>query len=210
MFALYHNACCASMIGFITNNFGGVSNTYRIEEHRIGEQTVVSNEIPAYYLSTNVISLKGKGRAVVAKKVNSPYIWIYYYPEISTFTLNVPVGLDNWMSQDLLYLIRKYDDATTPYKIYSLANYASPQEFTNGFPQEITLSSVTDFEFVNNILLIFSDTGVQAITLKDVNAIVENLPTKNQVYNVDYSKIILIGSSPEEGVNGSLSLEITP
>ena len=210
MFALYHNAYCASMIGFITNNFGGVSDTYRIEEYRIGEQVVISNEIPAYYLANNTISVKGKSRAVVANKVNSPYIWIYYYPEVSKFTLNVTAGLDNWISQDILYLIRKYDDQTTPYKIYSLANYDTPQEFTNGFPTEVNLANVTDFEFVDNILLIFSDNSVQAITLKDVHSVVENLPQKSQTYNISYDKVILIGSNVEEGVNGTLSLEITP
>lgn len=210
MFALYRNSYCDSRIAFITNNYGGQSDAYRIEEHAIGEQTVVSNEIPAYYLSgTGATSVKGYGRYVVATLSTSPYSIIYYYPEIKQYSLSIE-GIKNWFSHDLLHVVQKYNDVTTPYKIYSMANYSTLTEFTGGFPSGVNLSTLTDFEFVGNILLMFSDSGVQALTLKDVNTVIDNLPVKNASYTIAYTKVVPIGTSTEDGVNALLSIEVTP
>ncbi|MBQ8468684.1 MAG: hypothetical protein IJ542_02890 [Clostridia bacterium] len=209
MFSLYKSSFCDSMIGFITNNYNGTADNYRIEQHYPDRTHTVANEVVAYYLINGTTELEGKSRAVIAKKTTSPYIWLYYYPRVFRYSISLSNGVQNWISTNLLYLVQKYDDSSAPYKIYSLSDYNNPREFENGFPSDLDLTNITDFEFVGDTLLVFMTNGVRALNLKQTHTLLENLPEANQTYNVSYTKYELIGSSSDEGVNGQLSLELS-
>ena len=206
-FALYKNSFCDSMIGFVTNNYNSTSENYRIEQRYIDGSYEVTNEIPAYYLCNQTISLEGKSRAVIAKTTMAPYIWIYYYPQVYRYSISLTDGVQNWISTNLMYIIQKYNDTQTPYKIYSLNDYNNPEEFVNGFPAEIDASTITDFEFVGDTLIIFTTQKTYAINLKETHMVVENLPQANANYTVEYQTERLIGSLNTEGIMGSFSVE---
>lgn len=207
MFALYHNNFCDSMIGFITNNYNLTADNYRIEQRYVDGTYEVTNELPAYYLTNGTVSLEGKSRAVIAKKTEAPYIWLFYYPQVYRYSISLTEGVENWISTNLMYLIQKYGGATPTYKIYSLNDYDNPQEFINGLPSSIDQSTIEDFEFLDDILIIFTTQGTYAINLKLSYTVVENLPAANTTYYVQFGKSEPIGTQETEGVIGSFKVE---
>ncbi len=204
-FALYKNNFCNSLIGFITNNYKGIDENYRIEEISADYSSVVTNQIPAYNLSS-AIAVEGKSRAVVAKMAEKPYIWLYYYPQAYRYSISLTEGVKNWISTDLMYLIQKYDDSQTPYKIYSLNDYNNPQEFIEGFPSQIDMSTVVDFEFLKDTLIVFLKDKTYAINLKINRTVLENLPQTGTQYNANVVKEKLAGADSTEGVMGWFDL----
>ena len=112
-----------------------------------------------------------------------------------------------YIFQSLMYLIQKYDGATPTYKIYSLNDYDNPQEFINGLPSSIDQSTIEDFEFLDDILIIFTTQGTYAINLKLSYTVVENLPAANTTYYVQFGKSEPIGTQETEGVIGSFKVE---
>lgn len=205
-FSLYKNNFCNSMIGFVTNNYNNTAENYRIEQWYDDGTYLITNEIPAYYLCNETVSVEGKSRAVIAKKTTEPYIWLYYYPQVFRYSISLTQGVENWISTNLMYIIQKYNNAEEPYKIYSLNNYNNPQEFINGFPKQIDLSTVTDFEFLADTLLIFTTGQTYALNLKINNTVLENMPQANAQYNVQAVHEKLIGTDKTEGVMGSFKL----
>lgn len=204
-FALYKNNFCNCMIGFITNNYQGEEENYRIEQIFADYSSKVTNEIPAYNLS-NAVTLEGKSRAVVAKMSQKPYIWLYYYPQAYRYSISLTEGVKNWISTDLMYIIQKYDDAQTPYKIYSLNDYNNPQEFINGFPSSLDMSTVVDFEFLADTLIIFTSKKTYAINLQINQMVLENMPETGKQYSANITKEKLLGTDSTEGVMGWFDL----
>lgn len=201
-FSLYKNNFCQSMIGFVTNNYNNTAENYRIEQWYPDYTYQITNEIPAYYLCNDTVVLEGKSRAVIAKKTQAPYIWLYYYPQVYRYNISLTSGVENWISTNLMYIIQKYDNADSPYKIYSLNNYDNPQEFVNGFPSQIDLSTIVDFEFLNDTLLIFTTTTTYALNLKINQTVLENMPQAGANYNVSAIHEKLIGTDNSEGIMG--------
>lgn len=204
-FSLYKNNFCDSLICFVTNNYKEIEENYRIEQISPDYTSKITNEIPAYYLST-AVSVEGKSRAVVAKMAEKPFIWLYYYPQAYRYSISLTEGVQNWISTNLMYIIQKYDDSQTPYKIYSLNDYNNPQEFAKGFPEQLDLSTVVDFEFLDDTLIIFTTTKTYALNLKINQTILENMPATESSYNVNIIKEQLAGTNPTEGVMGWFDL----
>ena len=150
-----------------------------------------------------------KNRAVIIEKTTSPRIWLYYYPQIYRYTLSLFGDEENdFISSNLLYLIQKI--SSTDYKIYNLVGYDSPTEFEGGFPTEIDLSKVQDFEFLDNILLIFMNSKTQPIiaySLFENSVLIENVSSKTDSYLVSYKKYDLIGKN-NEGVIVNFTIKI--
>lgn len=209
IFAIYRSSFCDSLLGFITNNYEGEANNCRIEEHYLDGTTSVSNQITAYYMCNGAVSVKGKSRALVATRSSSPYIWLFYYPQKYRYSISLTDGVENYISTNLKYLIQHYSSGDVPYKIYSLDNYNNPVEFENGFPSEIDLSTVTDFEFLNDSLIVFTTTNTYVINLKETKTLIENLPASEQTYTITYTKYHLMGESEDEGVTGTLTLGVS-
>ena len=208
-FSLYKNSFCDSMIGFVTNNYNSTAENYRIEQWYSDYTCTITNEIPAYYLCNGTVSLEGKSRAAIAKMNEAPYIWLYYYPQVYRYSISLTQGVQNWISTNLMYIIQKYNNADTPYKIYSLNDYDNPQEFINGFPSQIDLSTVTDFEFLADTLLIFTTSQTYALNLKQNQTVLENMPEANANYNITGTQVKLLGTEKTEGVMGSFTVVFT-
>lgn len=204
-FSLYKNNFCDSMIGFITDQYKGTAENYRIEHISADGQSYVTDEMQAYYLCTNAVSVEGKSRALIGKMTQSPYIWLYYYPQAYRYSISLTSGVKNWLSTDLMYLIQKYDDGQ--YKIYSLNDYNNPQEFVDGLPAEIDQSTIVDFEFLHDTLIVFTTEKTYVLNLKINQTVLENMPEANANYNVSLTKELLIGSNQNEGIKGSFKLE---
>lgn len=209
MFSLYKNPYCSSMIGFVTNNFNSITGQHRIEQCWADGTTELTNEIYAYAMLNNTASLEGKNRAVIAKKTSKPYIWLFYYPNLFRYSISLTEGVQNWISTSLMYLIQKYEGESATYKIYSLTNYNNPEEFIDGIPSEIDQSTITDFEFLADTLLIFTTSGVKAINLKQVYTVAENLPQANTDYTVTTITEDVYGSTESEGVLGKFTVEFS-
>ena len=207
MFSLYKNSFCDSRLCFITNNYNGEAESYRIEYRYIDGTYQITDEMVAYYLSNNTVSLEGKSRAAVAKKSVAPYIWLYYYPQVYRYSITLTQGIQNWISTNLMYLIQKYDNTETPYKIYSLTDYNNPQEFTSGLPAQIDQTSITDFEFVGDTLLIFTSSTTYALNLKETYSMLENLPEANATYTISAKQEPLFASKDTEGLLGNFTIE---
>lgn len=208
-FSLYKNSFCNSMIGFITNNYNGNAEHYRIEQWYPDKTSEITNEVAGYYLCQGTVKLEGKSRAVIAKRTTSPYIWLYYFPQVYRYSISLTAGVENWISTNLLYIIQKYNNAEQPYKIYSLSEYNNPIEFTNGFPENIDQSTITDFEFVGDTLIIFTTSGTYALNLKETCKVLENMPEAEATYTISGSKETLMGTAKSEGIVATFSLEFT-
>jgi len=109
----------------------------------------------------------------------------------------------------LLYIVQKYDNTAAPYKIYSLSEYNKPIEFLNGFPDFIDKSTITDFEFVGDTLIIFTTTQTYALNLKETYKVLENMPEADASYTITGNKETPIGTDKSEGIIGTFSLEFT-
>ena len=205
-FALYKNNFCDSMIGFVTNNYNNTVENYRIEQWNADYTCEVTNEIPAYYLCNGTVSIEGKSRAVIAKMTQSPYVWIYYYPQVYRYNISLADGVKNWISTNLMYIIQKYENSDVPYKIYSLNDYDNPQEFLNGFPSFIDSSTITDFEFLNDTLIIFTTSQTYALNLKVNQTVLENMPEAGANYTVKGRKVELLGTDKKQGIMGSFTI----
>ena len=164
----------------------------------------------ANHYTENAREIYTKNRAVIIEKTTTPRIWIYYYPQIYRYTLSLFGDEENdYISSNLLYLIQKM--SSTNYKIYNLVGYDSPTEFEGGFPSEIELSKVQDFEFLDNILLIFMDSKTEPIVaygLFENSMLIENVSSKTDSYQVSYKKYDLIGKN-NEGVIVDFTIKIT-
>ncbi len=208
MYDIYKNSFCDSIIVFITDNYASSTSTYRLVSYYADGTTDVGYSLVANYLLTDTVSLESKSRAVIAKKSVSPYIWLFYYPTVYRYSISLTEGVKNWISTDLMYLIQYYENEDeAPYKIYSLTNYNNPQEFTNGFPSDLDISTIVDFEFLKDTLLIFTNSGVKALNLKLTNALIENVALADTDYTVTTKKYNLLGTNYTEGVSGKLTVE---
>ena len=209
MYDIYKSNFCGSAIAFVTENYLNQAENYRIENFYDDGTTNVGDSTFAYYMCNGTVSLEGKSRAAVAKRTQSPYIWLFYYPVMFRYSISLTEGVENWISGDLMYIIQGYPEGEERYKIYTLTNYNNPQEFVAGFPSQINLSSVVDFEFLKDTLLIFTATQVYALNLKLTSMVVENLADKDPSYSVVYNKYQLSGQDESEGVAGKFTMEFT-
>lgn len=150
-----------------------------------------------------------KNRAVIVEKTTSPHLWVYFYPQIYRYTLSLfGDELDDYISTDLHYLIQKTQDYD--FKIYNLVGYDSPTEFLVGFPEDIEKFRILGFEFVGDILLIFSDDSsnpISAYSLFENSMLIENVSTNSDNYEIEYEKYNLIGQN-NEGVIVKFTIDI--
>ncbi len=148
--------------------------------------------ILAYYYTYETKEVYAKNRAVVVEKTTRPYVWLYYYPQMYRYSLPLLEDqneLDNYISTNLLYLIQKLSNSN--YKIYNLVGYNDPTEFEGGFPEYLNQETFLDFEFLDDILLIFtsdSNNPIIACTLFNNNTLIENVSSNEDSYLISYNK----------------------
>lgn len=191
-----NNFCDGRMIYLKSDE---VAQLCRIVTHSAEQtETDVYNSL-AYALSNNSTKVYSKGRAVISEKKSSPYLVIYYYPQIYEYNLPLLTNeLKNYLSNDLYYLIQK--DETGTYKIYNLVGYDNPEEFIDGFDGLVEQLTILDFEFMKDTLLIFtSNTSepIVAFNLKLNKTQIENVSSKNDSYLVDALVYNKLGTNDE-------------
>lgn len=165
--------------------------------------------ILCYYYTKDTKEISTKGRAVVVEKTTNPHLWIYFYPQMYRYNLEL-LGeeLDDFLSTNMLYLIQK--KSSNQYEIYNLVGYNTPNKFSDGFPKEIDQGKIESFEFLNDTLLIFlndKENKICAYSLKEDGMLVENISDNTADYDVTYKKLNLIGSN-NEGVSVTLTVNI--
>lgn len=164
----------------------------------------------AVQFTENAKEIYTKSRAVIIEKTTSPHIWVYFYPQKFKYTLSLfGEELNDYISTDLHYLIQKLN--TNSYKIYNLVGYNTPTEFLDGFPSELDLNSVLDFEFVGDCLLVFTNNKsekVVAYSLFENSILIENVSTNSDTYEINYNSYNLIGKN-NEGVIVKFTIDIS-
>ncbi len=148
-------------------------------------------------------------RGVVIERTIAPKLRLFYFPQEFEYSIPLISNEDeNYISTDLLYLIQKHGDS---YKIYSLVGYNEPKEFKNGFPTFIDQTKILDFEFLDDILLIFMNdetTPVVALSLFKTAGLIENVSKLNTFYRAILYRYQIPGEY-NEGVIANFEAIIT-
>jgi len=205
MLAMYKNNFSDAVIIFLKEH--QYSLYCRIINHFPDKSKTETQSVVAYYYTHDTKNIYTKNRAVIVEKNTTPYTWIYYYPQLYRYTLDLfETEHKINISTNLLYLIQQQDDKS--YKIYNLVGYNIPTEFTDGFPEEIDQSKIIDFEFLTDTLLIFTnDTkeNILAYNLNNLCTAIENVSSNNDTYSVNMDTYDIIGKN-NEGVIASLTI----
>lgn len=195
--AMYKNNFTDSFIMYLEE--GDTSYNCRLVTHYPDKESEDVYTSLAYYYTKDTKKIHIKGRAVIVEKNTSPTFWIYFYPQMTRYMLPL---LSNekadYISTNLLYLIQKLEGNI--YKIYNLVGYDTPVEFATGFPAHVDLSKVEDFEFLNDILLIFTNNPNEPVigfNLNDSGTIIENISSTESTYNVSGKKYNIVGKNNE-------------
>lgn len=208
------------MLPFHKNNFsdaqiiylqaGQTSSKCRRAVHGIDKSSSDGYNVTAYYYTYSTINLCVKTRAVVVEKSITPNLWLYYYPQVYRFNLaQLGDAEKNYISTNLLYLMQKMPDGS--YKAYSLVGYDNPEIFSKGIPSEIDQSKIIYIEFlIDTVLFFMNDPNepIVAYNLDIVGTCLENVTTKNQTYNVTYTKQTPLGGA-SKGVSAKFSADIS-
>lgn len=161
----------------------------------------------SYYFTKDTRKIEVKNRAVIVEKTTEPKLWIYFYPQLYRYELSLIGEEDtNYISTNLMYLIQKFGDE---YKIYNLVGYDNPKEFDGGFPEEIDKTKIESFEFLNDLIFIFTkdkNEPIIAYQLKTDGVVLENVSTNDSIYTIHGTKYNLIGKN--EGVSATFSAEL--
>lgn len=208
------------MLGFHKNNFSDAqfyylqAGKYSYECARIihsADKSVSDNyNVLAYYFTNDTRSICVKSRAVLIEKNSSPTFWVYYFPQIYRFSLSsFGDAVKNYMSEDLLYLIQKFEDGS--FRAFNLVGYDNPEEFINGIPSEIDQNKLLSIEFLGDVVLFFMDDDnepIVAYSLNNSNMCIENVSSNTDSYAVTLTRYKLIGSN-NEGVIAKLTINTT-
>jgi len=170
-------------------------------------ETKFINSDISYAILFDSINITVSGRTVVSEKTNSPYLRVVYFPNLETAETTFSSGIKHWCSKDGNYIIAKYEDNS--YKIFNFHEINNLIEFKNNFPSFIDTSTITDFEFVGDYLLIFTtltNESLYAIPIKNNLTRIDNLSDQTLSYQIDYTKHNLLGSRNLEGVKVNFSM----
>ena len=165
----------------------------------------------SWYLTHDTKELYVKGRAIVVEQLSTPKIWFYLFPQISRYTLDISGSeLNDYVSTNLKYLIQK--NSSSSYSFYNLIGYDTVTEFTSGLPTQIDLNKILDFEFLDNVLLIFlndENEKIIALSLLENFTCLENVSSNDSDYSITLSMFNSLGSETESvQTNFKIKVEI--
>ena len=209
IYSVYKNNYCEPRIGFISDTYNG-GTYYFIEEFLESASQFAASSDTAFGLLNKTTGIKVSGRAVVSEKTNSPYLNVYYYPNFDGIDTSFTSGIKHYFSQDGNYIIAKLSDET--YKIYNFHEINKLIEFKNGFPSFVDFSTISDFEFVGDYLLVFTTNlsePLYFIPIKKTETRIDNLTDNTSSYKINYTKYNLLGSKTLEGVKVNLNIKFT-
>lgn len=208
LLAMYKNNFSDARVMFIKGS--EYSFECRVVTHYADKTTNDVATVWAYDLTYNTKQIYAKNRAIIVEKTTDPKVYIYYFPSGERYNLPlINSEVNDYFSEDLLYLIQKYSDES--YKIYNIIGYDNPCEFDRGLSAFVDEKKIKDFEFFNGTLMIFVDdetTPIIAYCLKQDKTIIENLKQVNTSYQVESTKYNKIGVN-NEGVKAIIKLAVS-
>lgn len=154
--------------------------------------------IVAYYFTKDTKQIQVKGRAVVVEKTTSPHIFVYYYPQVYRFSLELfEDELDDFFSVNMLYMAQKLPDGS--FTFYNLISYDQAMPFENSLKDFVEQDKIDSIEFLDNCLLVFlkNGQGVVGISLKNDGVVIENVSSNSDKYSITYKKASLLGANNE-------------
>ena len=206
LISLYKNNFCDGLAVFVKG--GEYSYDCRMVTHYADKSIRDVATVLAYDLTKDTKKIYSKDRAVIVEKTTNPKLSIYLYPEVIKYDLPLNnIESNYYFSNDLCYLIQKNADESI--KTYYLCD-GELKEFDGLISGLFDQSKVVDFEFMNDLVLIFSadeQIGIEGICLKKDCGLIENIKTANDQYRVSFKKYNKIGSN-NEGVKACLRLTI--
>jgi len=209
VYAVYKNNFTEPRVSFLTDTYSG-GTYYLLEEYFESSSQFSANSDIAYNILNNSQEIIVSGRTILSQKNKSPYLTVYYYPDFIGNVTNFSEGIKHYASKDGNYIIAKYSDNS--FKIFNLHNLNSLTEFESDLSNLITFSEVLDFEFVGDLLLVFSSNTKEqlfAYALKNNYLRIENLSSDSNDYLINYNKYNLLGSKPLEGVKVNFNINFS-
>lgn len=206
VFSVYKNNYIEPKICFITDTYAG-GTYYLTEEIYENSKNFALNTDISYKTLYNSKNIYVAGRTLISEKDVSPYIKVFYYPNLIEANSEIPFGTKHFYSKDGNYLISKYSDNT--YKIFNFHKLNSLLEFPLQFPDSVSLDNIEDFEFVGDYLLVFTSNEMEPLyflSLKNNNTRIENLTNNSLNHTINYIKYNLLGSKTLEGVEVNFTL----
>lgn len=204
--AMYKNNFSDALIIFLKH--GELSFKCKIVNNYPDKTYTDVYSVLAYYYACNTKNVEAKNRAIIVQKSEPPFFWIYFYPQIYRYELKlISDELDDYISTNLSYLIQKYKN--NEYKIYSLAEFNNPEEFSVGIPDTIDKNKIVDFEFLNDVLIVFTSEEKNktiGLSLKNTRTRIDNVSDSEASYEISTKNYNLLGT--EEGVILNFKLEV--
>ena len=195
VFAMQNNHFCDAKMFYLKE--GETSLDCRLVIHFPDKSETDVYTSLAYNLVHDAKNIYCKSRAIIAEKDSSPYIVIFYYPQVYQYELSlIDEELHDYVSGDLNYLIQK--NSNNSYQIYNLVGYTTPENFINNFPDSIDQSKILDFEFLKDTLIIFQDDTIKPIIALNLNlghTQIENVSSKTDNYSVTFKKFNKVGAN---------------
>lgn len=191
------NSYCDSQVIFVQG--GNYSYECRVVTH-FANMTIedVASRI-GFEFTNNVKQIKVCGRTVVIEKIDSPKLHLFYLPLEYYYDLSEEFfEVDDYVSNDLCYLIQKYSDGS--YKFFNLYDCNKLMESASKLSDYVDENKIVDFEFMSNCLLVFLNDEkcpLIAINFYKNKTILENLKEKSSEYEIEYSVYDKIGINEE-------------
>lgn len=206
VYAIHKNPYYKPLVAFLTDKDKGVMG-YFLEEFYENSSGYGYSSASAYGLLANSLELRTSGRAVASQKAAHPFLYVYYYPDFKFGGYDLSSGVKHYFSQDGNYVIVKNEDGS--YKVKNFHRVGEFVDFQNDLPTYVNQEEVKDFEFINDILLVFTSSEIYGIALKQNLTRLDNVSDENGEYSVKLKKYNLLGSNAFEGVSVSLALNFT-
>ena len=200
---IYGSSYCENMLLFFTITYQG-EDLYGIEKvDQSGHALVSSSEQAFAILDENVKEFSG-GRIIVSNKGSAKAIKVLYLGDYEIGQDNLLYADNIWLSKNGNYLIQKLNGA---FKIYNCHKKNTFTEFEEGYLNLINQETATDFEFVGDKIIVFTNSETEpiySVTIKKNMTRVDNISGDN--ISATYLQYNPLGSNSEQGVMTTLTL----
>lgn len=202
---IYKTPYSESRITFVSSLLEG-DEVYTIEEIYENSFGYNGDSVASFALLNDGYEIKNGGKIIFANKTNNSFLKAFYLPDYTYAGDNFSNGTKHYVSYDGDYMLAKYSDNS--YKLFTSYKENSLTEFEEGYKNIIDFSNATDFEFVGDFLLVFTNSQenpIYSVMLKKNKTRIDNVSESN--LSAIYTKYNILGSNEDDGVMFSLSLK---
>ena len=216
--AIYKNNFCDSIVFFLSANatVNGVSGLSYVQ--MVSAEGTITTDANVHAMAAGVLAnstgVFGTNRVVYNTKATTyggSLINSYFFPEKTRYNIPYASETDIWVSHDFNYVIKKFTGNV--FKIYANMGYNTLTEFTDNIFANLDCSTIVDFEFLKDTLLIFTSDNSQkiiAINLNENLCVIEGLTSSDpDDVTITYLKYNPLGSIISEQVEAKLTLTIS-